>query len=133
MLLVAALVAIVVDDGADGLTVANVVLNRVTATIAPPFDAVVVVDVDVELRVVRCVVAAAAAVVWNGAGGTVVDLGSPCDCGAVVAVAAVVRRVVVVAGGAVAFRFGNSESTTPTGPLRSISVSGHVISSAWIE
>lgn len=130
VLLVAWLVDIVVVCA--GLTVANVVLSRVTATTAPPFDAVIVVDVD-ELRVVFCVVAAAAAVVWNGAGATVVDFGSAFDCGADVAVAAVVKRVVVVAGCAVALRFGSSESTTPTGPLRSISVSGQVISSAWIE
>lgn len=129
-----------------GPTVDSVVLRRVTET-TPPLVAVIVVDVDDDEltdELLRCVCTGRGELA--DVSGACVVLVGVADCdelaaagagAAVVAVAgaAVVRRVVdVPAGGGVAgFGFGSKLSTTPTGPFRSISVSGHVISSAWIE
>lgn len=98
-----------------GLTVERVVLSRVTSG-GIVVDFVVVgaaVDRDVDLCGVVVVEATVALVTGSVVG------------------ASVVRRVVVVlnAGG----RRGRRESTTPTGPLISISDSGQVISSGRIE
>lgn len=132
-----------------GLTVESVVLSRVTET--TPFVGTNVeddvdddddddVDTDEEFRCVgdpRCVgnamtVEASVIAVDDNAGvvvGTSVDVfGVELDGDTVVGLA-VVRRVVELGGGTVGLFFGSRESTTPTGPLRSISVSGHVISS----
>lgn len=112
----------------DGVTVDKVVLNRVTETM--PFVADIVVTE--EFRVVVVVVGTAAdVVVETTVAGAGVDALVDVTLGALAVVGvAVVKRVEVTGGGVVGLFLGSSESTTPTGPFRSISVSGQVISSA---
>lgn len=105
----------VVDVFATGLTVDNVVLSLVTNG-GIVVDLVVVgatVDLDVDLCGVDVVEANVALVTDSVVGAGVVSL----------------VVVVLIAAG----RRGRRESTTPTGPLISISDSGQVISSGRIE
>lgn len=111
----AVVVVTVVDVFVTGLTVDRVVLSRVT-------NGGIVVDLAVVgTAVVREVVRSAIVVV---AANVALVTGS-------VVGANVVRRVVVVL--IAAGRRGRRESTTPTGPLISISDSGQVISSGRME
>lgn len=131
-----------------GLTVERVVLSRVTET--TPFVGSSVdtddddddeedVDTDEEFRCAGVPRGVVSSMAVDAAAGDVVvetvdvDVDEELATGAIVVGLAVVRRVVELGGGAVALFLGNSESTTPTGPLRSISVSGQVISAGSIE
>lgn len=130
---VLAAVAVALVATVVGLTVDSVVLNRVTDT--TPFVAAIVVVVE-PFRCGRGVLEAIAVVLTAAVDVPVTSAPVDACVGSVVGAAvgaAVVSRVVVVAGGAVGLFLGSRLSTTPTGPFRSISVSGQVISSAWIE